>query len=49
MSTAESLTPLEKIKVDIEKIAVLPVSEHVQAYEEIHSDLQKALAEIEGL
>ncbi|MFM7499114.1 MAG: hypothetical protein ACKO3U_00085 [Actinomycetota bacterium] len=35
-----------------EKIAALSekeVSEHVLAYEEIHSDLQRALSEIEGL
>lgn len=35
-----------------EKIAALSekeVSDHVLAYEEIHSDLQRALSEIEGL
>lgn len=40
---------LDSIKEKIEAISELPVGEHVAAYEELHGELQKALAEIEGL
>jgi hypothetical protein len=40
---------LDELKGKISAIADQPVSEHVAAYEEIHSDLQRALSEIEGL
>lgn len=41
--------PLEELTSKISLLANQPVSEHVAAYEEIHSDLQRALSEIEGL
>lgn len=40
---------LEQLREKIAAITQMPVSDHVPAYEEIHSDLQRALTEIEGL
>jgi hypothetical protein len=40
---------IDAIKMKIEATAELDVVDHPAAYEEIHSDLQRALAEIEGL
>lgn len=47
--SAVSPDPLDEIKSKIASLTEQPVSEHVGAYEEIHSDLQSALSEIEGL
>lgn len=41
--------PIEELKSKIASLSDTPVNEHVAAYEEIHTDLQRALSEIEGL
>ena len=40
---------VSEIKERISNIAGLPLSEHSNEYENIHAELQKVLAEIDGL
>lgn len=45
----EPSVDVPQLSEKISALSELPVNEHVDAYEEIHRDLQRALSEIEGL
>ncbi len=47
--SGELSTSINSIKEKIAALSEKEVSEHVPAYDEIHTDLQRALSEIEGL
>ena len=44
-----NLASVSDIKDRISNIAGLPLSEHSNEFEQIHAELQKVLAEIDGL
>ena len=48
-TTTRSAASLADIKERISNIAGLPLSEHSNEFEQIHAELQKVLAEIDGL
>ena len=48
-TTTSSAASVADIKERISNIAGLPLSEHSNEFEQIHAELQKVLAEIDGL
>jgi hypothetical protein len=49
LTTTSSAASVADIKERISNIAGLPLSEHSNEFEQIHAELQKVLAEIDGL
>ena len=49
VTPGNSAASVAEIKERIANIASLPLSEHSNEFEQIHAELQKVLAEIDGL